>query len=109
MESIGDPEHISRNKEKYVLLEEKTKELGYKVGMLSSIPLSLRPRCSAYPWVLDKEDLLTQGNTQMQSIATMSGRVLSMGDAGTASRHRACRQHVRSDVHTCRHVRCTCL
>lgn len=32
MESIGDPEHISRNKEKYVLLEEKTKELGYKVG-----------------------------------------------------------------------------
>ncbi|CAH6980232.1 alpha-2-macroglobulin receptor-associated protein [Phodopus roborovskii] len=31
VESIGDPEHISRNKEKYVLLEEKTKELGYKV------------------------------------------------------------------------------
>lgn len=63
MESIGDPEHISRNKEKYVLLEEKTKELGYKVGMLSSIPLSLHPGCSAYPWVLDKHDLLTQGNT----------------------------------------------
>nr|XP_004656056.1 alpha-2-macroglobulin receptor-associated protein [Jaculus jaculus] len=31
VESIGDREHISRNKEKYALLEEKTKELGYKV------------------------------------------------------------------------------
>lgn len=32
MESFGDQEHISRNKERYALLEEKTKELGYKVG-----------------------------------------------------------------------------
>ncbi|XP_029423558.1 alpha-2-macroglobulin receptor-associated protein isoform X2 [Nannospalax galili] len=31
VESIGDREHISHNKEKYALLEEKTKELGYKV------------------------------------------------------------------------------
>lgn len=31
VESLGDREHISRNKEKYALLEEKTKELGYKV------------------------------------------------------------------------------
>ncbi|XP_069877868.1 alpha-2-macroglobulin receptor-associated protein [Dipodomys merriami] len=31
VEGIGDQEHISRNKEKYTLLEEKTKELGYKV------------------------------------------------------------------------------
>ncbi|XP_076992409.1 alpha-2-macroglobulin receptor-associated protein [Tamandua tetradactyla] len=29
--SFGDREHLSRNKEKYALLEEKTKELGYKV------------------------------------------------------------------------------
>ena len=49
MESIGDPEHISRNKEKYVLLEEKTKELGYKVGMPSSTPLSLRPVLFSLP------------------------------------------------------------
>lgn len=32
MERIGDQEHVSRNREKYALLEEKTKELGYKVG-----------------------------------------------------------------------------
>lgn len=31
MERIGDQEHVSRNREKYALLEEKTKELGYKV------------------------------------------------------------------------------
>lgn len=31
VESFGDQEHISRNKERYALLEEKTKELGYKV------------------------------------------------------------------------------
>ncbi|XP_054842793.1 alpha-2-macroglobulin receptor-associated protein [Eublepharis macularius] len=31
VEGIGDKEHLSRNKEKYALLEEKTKELGYKV------------------------------------------------------------------------------
>ncbi|XP_070469542.1 alpha-2-macroglobulin receptor-associated protein [Equus przewalskii] len=31
VESFGDREHVSRNKEKYALLEEKTKELGYKV------------------------------------------------------------------------------
>ncbi|XP_036777186.1 alpha-2-macroglobulin receptor-associated protein [Manis pentadactyla] len=31
VESLGDAEHVSRNKEKYALLEEKTKELGYKV------------------------------------------------------------------------------
>lgn len=32
MERVGSQEHVSRNREKYVLLEEKTKELGYKVG-----------------------------------------------------------------------------
>nr|XP_025742985.1 alpha-2-macroglobulin receptor-associated protein isoform X2 [Callorhinus ursinus] len=31
VESFGDREHVSRNKEKYAVLEEKTKELGYKV------------------------------------------------------------------------------
>ncbi|XP_062905590.1 alpha-2-macroglobulin receptor-associated protein [Mobula hypostoma] len=31
VESIGDKEHLSRNKEKYKMLTEKTKELGYKV------------------------------------------------------------------------------
>ncbi|XP_058402617.1 alpha-2-macroglobulin receptor-associated protein [Diceros bicornis minor] len=31
VESFGDREHVSRNKEKCALLEEKTKELGYKV------------------------------------------------------------------------------
>lgn len=31
VESFGDREHVSRNKEKYAMLEEKTKELGYKV------------------------------------------------------------------------------
>ncbi|XP_042792960.1 alpha-2-macroglobulin receptor-associated protein isoform X2 [Panthera tigris] len=31
VESFGDQEHVSRNKEKYAMLEEKTKELGYKV------------------------------------------------------------------------------
>ncbi|KAM5339140.1 alpha-2-macroglobulin receptor-associated protein [Glossophaga mutica] len=31
VERLGDPEHVSRNKERYALLEEKTKELGYKV------------------------------------------------------------------------------
>ncbi|XP_064344587.1 alpha-2-macroglobulin receptor-associated protein isoform X1 [Camelus dromedarius] len=31
VESFGDPEHISQNKERYALLEEKTKQLGYKV------------------------------------------------------------------------------
>ncbi|KAM5271294.1 alpha-2-macroglobulin receptor-associated protein [Ctenodactylus gundi] len=31
VERVGDAEHVSRNKEKYALLEEKTKELGYKV------------------------------------------------------------------------------
>lgn len=33
VESFGDREYVSRNKEKYVLLEEKIKELGYKVGV----------------------------------------------------------------------------
>lgn len=31
VETIGDKEHLSRNKEKYKMLTEKTKELGYKV------------------------------------------------------------------------------
>ncbi|XP_024429630.2 alpha-2-macroglobulin receptor-associated protein [Desmodus rotundus] len=31
VERLGDREHVSRNKERYALLEEKTKELGYKV------------------------------------------------------------------------------
>ncbi|XP_020847808.1 alpha-2-macroglobulin receptor-associated protein [Phascolarctos cinereus] len=31
IEGTGDKEHLSRNKEKYAMLEEKTKELGYKV------------------------------------------------------------------------------
>ena len=31
VESFGDQEHITRNKERYAMLEEKTKELGYKV------------------------------------------------------------------------------
>ncbi|XP_013910650.1 PREDICTED: alpha-2-macroglobulin receptor-associated protein [Thamnophis sirtalis] len=31
VEGTGDKEHLSRNKEKYTMLEEKTKELGYKV------------------------------------------------------------------------------
>ncbi|XP_066473808.1 alpha-2-macroglobulin receptor-associated protein [Tiliqua scincoides] len=31
VEGMGDKEHLSRNKEKYAQLEEKTKELGYKV------------------------------------------------------------------------------
>ncbi|XP_006109271.2 alpha-2-macroglobulin receptor-associated protein [Myotis lucifugus] len=31
VERFGDHEHLSRNKERYALLEEKTKELGYKV------------------------------------------------------------------------------
>ncbi|XP_008570615.1 PREDICTED: alpha-2-macroglobulin receptor-associated protein [Galeopterus variegatus] len=31
VESVGDREHVSRSKEKYAVLEEKTKELGYKV------------------------------------------------------------------------------
>lgn len=32
VEKLGDPEHISRNRERYAQLEERTKELGYKVG-----------------------------------------------------------------------------
>ena len=35
VERLGDREHVSRNKERYALLEEKTKELGYKVGVAS--------------------------------------------------------------------------
>nr|KAF6431796.1 LDL receptor related protein associated protein 1 [Rousettus aegyptiacus] len=31
VERFGDHEHVSRNKERYAMLEEKTKELGYKV------------------------------------------------------------------------------
>ncbi|KAM8801538.1 alpha-2-macroglobulin receptor-associated protein [Rhynchonycteris naso] len=31
VERFGDQEHVSRNKERYAMLEEKTKELGYKV------------------------------------------------------------------------------
>ncbi|KAF6131274.1 LDL receptor related protein associated protein 1 [Phyllostomus discolor] len=31
VERLGDPEHVSRNRERYAQLEEKTKELGYKV------------------------------------------------------------------------------
>lgn len=31
VESFGDQEHVARNKERYAMLEEKTKELGYKV------------------------------------------------------------------------------
>ncbi|XP_004617468.2 alpha-2-macroglobulin receptor-associated protein [Sorex araneus] len=31
VEKLGDPEHISRNRERYAQLEERTKELGYKV------------------------------------------------------------------------------
>ncbi|XP_037685239.1 alpha-2-macroglobulin receptor-associated protein [Choloepus didactylus] len=31
VENFGDREHLTRKKEKYALLEEKTKELGYKV------------------------------------------------------------------------------
>lgn len=33
VESFGDQEHVARNKERYAMLEEKTKELGYKVGV----------------------------------------------------------------------------
>lgn len=36
MESFGDREHVSRNREKYAVLEERTKELGYKVGPRSA-------------------------------------------------------------------------
>ncbi|ELK32957.1 Alpha-2-macroglobulin receptor-associated protein [Myotis davidii] len=32
VERFGDQEHLSRNKERYALLEEKTKELGYKAA-----------------------------------------------------------------------------
>lgn len=32
VERLGDQEHVSRNRERYAQLEEKTKELGYKVG-----------------------------------------------------------------------------
>lgn len=32
VERFGDHEHVSRNKERYAMLEEKTKELGYKAG-----------------------------------------------------------------------------
>ncbi|XP_004847417.1 alpha-2-macroglobulin receptor-associated protein isoform X2 [Heterocephalus glaber] len=31
VERIGDPEHVGRSREKYTLLEERTKELAYKV------------------------------------------------------------------------------
>ncbi|NXD66428.1 AMRP protein, partial [Eolophus roseicapillus] len=31
IEGTGDKDHLNRNKEKYAMLEEKTKELGYKV------------------------------------------------------------------------------
>lgn len=31
VERFGDEEHVSRNKERYAMLEDKTKELGYKV------------------------------------------------------------------------------
>lgn len=31
IEGTGDKEHLNRNREKYAMLEEKTKELGYKV------------------------------------------------------------------------------
>ncbi|XP_074678117.1 alpha-2-macroglobulin receptor-associated protein [Strix aluco] len=31
VEGTGDKDHLNRNKEKYAMLEEKTKELGYKV------------------------------------------------------------------------------
>lgn len=34
VERFGDHEHVSRNKERYAMLEEKTKELGYKVRAL---------------------------------------------------------------------------
>ncbi|XP_014388936.1 PREDICTED: alpha-2-macroglobulin receptor-associated protein [Myotis brandtii] len=35
VERFGDHEHLSRNKERYALLEEKTKELGYKAKKLT--------------------------------------------------------------------------
>ncbi|KAF5912967.1 hypothetical protein HPG69_006807, partial [Diceros bicornis minor] len=43
VESFGDREHVSRNKEKCALLEEKTKELGYKVGVCSTVCSARRP------------------------------------------------------------------
>lgn len=44
VEGMGDKEHLSRNKEKYALLEEKTKELGYKVSGRSWGALQAHPR-----------------------------------------------------------------
>ncbi|MBN3290755.1 AMRP protein, partial [Polypterus senegalus] len=36
VEALGDKEHMVRNKEKYTMLAEKTREMGYKVSMSSS-------------------------------------------------------------------------
>ena len=33
VESFGDQQHVTRNRERYATLEERTKELGYKVGV----------------------------------------------------------------------------
>lgn len=43
VEGMGDKEHLSRNKEKYTMLEEKTKELGYKVGSREPSALTFCP------------------------------------------------------------------
>ena len=49
VENFGDQEHVTRNKERYAMLEEQTKELGYKVGMRPPAAPGAhpRPRCSA--------------------------------------------------------------
>lgn len=61
VEGTGDKEHLSQNKEKYAMLEEKTKELGYKVGSREASTVAfrpssgtkdlLRPPLSALDWV----------------------------------------------------------
>lgn len=38
VESFGDQEHVTRNRERYATLEERTKELGYKVGVRRLLP-----------------------------------------------------------------------
>lgn len=73
VEGMGDQEHLSRNKAKHAQLEEKTKELGYKVsggcqtgtleawgrgqqlfpGSSKAGPEGKSPSCAAGEWVAD--------------------------------------------------------
>uniref|UniRef100_A0A8C2RA00 Alpha-2-macroglobulin RAP C-terminal domain-containing protein n=1 Tax=Capra hircus TaxID=9925 RepID=A0A8C2RA00_CAPHI len=93
VESFGDQEHVARNKERYALLEEKTKELGYKVkkhmqdlsSRISRCRVSVRPRRSGWTCVtLSRAAGASRGVEKAQSGASGGRKGWARGTAWVA-------------------------